>query len=100
MPSAATSTPSILTQTSPRLRTTALKLACFSQSIPNCLKSSGKRGPGSDYGVDTCTSGVRSEAIECLREAVWVTRDHYEVGIAAGVSLRHEHGSQFISLAF
>jgi transposase InsO family protein len=30
----------------------------------------------------------------------WATRGHYEVGIAAGVSLRHDHGSHFISHAF
>lgn len=28
------------------------------------------------------------------------TKDHYEVGIAGGISLRHDHGSQFISNAF
>jgi transposase InsO family protein len=56
--------------------------------------------------VDDCTGeclrvraalwGTRFEAIDCLREAVWAASGHDEVGIAAGVSLRQDHGSQFI----
>jgi putative transposase len=55
---------------------------------------------GECLGVRAALRGTRFEAIECLREAVWATRGQYEVGIAAGVSLRHDHGSQFISHAF
>jgi putative transposase len=55
---------------------------------------------GECLGVRAALRCTRFEAIECLREAVWATRGHYEVGIAAGLSLRHDHGSQFISHAF
>jgi transposase InsO family protein len=55
---------------------------------------------GECLGVRAALRGRRFEAIECLREAVWATRGHYEVGIAQGTSLRRDHGSQFISHAF
>jgi putative transposase len=55
---------------------------------------------GECLGVRAAPRGTRFEAIECLREAVWATRGHYEIGIAQGTSLRHDHGSQFISHAF
>jgi hypothetical protein len=35
-----------------------------------------------------------------VREAIWAAKGNYEVSIAAGVSLRHDHGSQFICHAF
>ena len=55
---------------------------------------------GECLGAHAARRGTRFEAIECLRQAVWATKGHYEVGIAAGTSLRHDHGSQFISNAF
>jgi len=39
-------------------------------------------------------------AIECLREAIHFTKGRYEIEVAAGTKLRHDHGSQFISHAF
>ena len=55
---------------------------------------------GECLGAHAARRGTRFEAIECLRQAIWATKGHYEVGIAAGTSLRHDHGSQFISNAF
>ena len=55
---------------------------------------------GECLGAHSARRGTRFEAIECLRQAIWATKGHYEVGIAAGTSLRHDHGSQFISNAF
>jgi putative transposase len=55
---------------------------------------------GECLGVRAVLQRPRFQAIERLREAVGTTRGHYEVGIAAGVSLRHDHRSQFISHAF
>lgn len=55
---------------------------------------------GECLGAHSARRGTRFEAIECLRQAIWATRGHYEIGIAAGTSLRHDHGSQFISHAF
>jgi putative transposase len=55
---------------------------------------------GECLGVCAALRGTRLEAVECLRESVWATRGHYEVGIAAGVSLRHDHGSRLISRVF
>ncbi len=37
---------------------------------------------GGCLGVRAALRGTRFEAIECLREAIWTTRGHYEVGIA------------------
>jgi hypothetical protein len=44
--------------------------------------------------------GICFEAIDCLRDAVWATKGHYEIGIAASMSLRRGHRIQFISHAF
>ncbi len=55
---------------------------------------------GECLGVRAALRGTRFEAIECVREAIWATKGHYAVAIAAGVSLRHDHGSQFISHGF
>ena len=55
---------------------------------------------GECLGVRAALRGTRFEAIECVREAIWATKGHYDAGIATGVALRHDHGSQFISHAF
>lgn len=44
--------------------------------------------------------GTRFEAIEALRAAVAFQRGETSRGAAAGVTLRHEHGSQFIANLF
>ena len=60
---------------------------------------------GELLGVQAALCGTRFEtaapkAMECLREAIWATKVRYDVGVAQGVSLRHDHGSQFVSHAF
>ena len=55
---------------------------------------------GECLGVHAARRGTRKEAIECLREAVHFVKGRYDVGIAQGTKLRHDHGSQFISHAF
>jgi transposase InsO family protein len=55
---------------------------------------------GECLGVRAAMRGTRFEAIECLREAVHLTKGRYADKIAAGTKLRHDHGSQFISHAF
>ena len=55
---------------------------------------------GELLGVRAALCGTRFEAIECLREAIWATKGRYDVGVAHGVSLRHDHGSPFVSHAF
>jgi transposase InsO family protein len=55
---------------------------------------------GECLGVRAALRGTRYEAIECLREAVHLTKGRYEDKIAKGTKLRHDHGSQFISHAF
>ena len=62
-------------------------------------------GTGELLGVRAALCGTRFEAaapkaMKCLREAIWATRGRYDVGVAHGVSLRHDHGSQFASHAF
>jgi hypothetical protein len=69
------------------------------RSVPDNSHSIRLRNQGEDH-VRAALRGTRFESIECLREAVWATRGHYEVSIAEGTSLRHDHGSQFISHAF
>lgn len=55
---------------------------------------------GECLGVRAALRGTRFEAIECLREAVRLTKGRYDVRVAEGTKLRHDHGSQFISHAF
>jgi len=57
--------------------------------------------------VDHCTSecvglhaarrGTRQEALEPLRQGVRASFGGYEAKVATGLSLRHDHGSQFMS---
>lgn len=55
---------------------------------------------GECLGVRAALRGTRFEAIECLREAIHLTKGRYDTNIAEGTALRHDHGSQFISHAF
>jgi len=55
---------------------------------------------GECLGVCTARRGTRLEAIECLREAMHLTKGRYEDKIAKDTKLRHDHGSRFISHAF
>jgi putative transposase len=60
---------------------------------------------GELLGVRAALCGTRFEAaapkaMECLREAIWATKGRYDVDVAPGVSLRHDHGSPFIRHAF
>jgi putative transposase len=55
---------------------------------------------GECLGVRAARRGTRVEAIECLREAIHSAKGRYEIEVAAGTKLRHDHGSQFISHAF
>ncbi len=55
---------------------------------------------GECLGARAALRGTRFKAIECLREAVPVTKGRYDTQIAKGTALRHDHGSQFISHAF
>jgi len=50
-------------------------------------------------GIHAARRGTRFEALEPLRQAVRETRGDFDAGIAEGTSLRHDHGSQFISHA-
>lgn len=62
------------------------------------------------FAVDHCTAeclgihaalrGTRFEALEPIRQAVRETCGDFAAGIADGIELRHDHGSQFISHAF
>jgi putative transposase len=55
---------------------------------------------GECLGARAALRGTRFEAIECLRQAIHAAKGRYEVDVALGTSLRHDHGSQFISNAF
>lgn len=48
-------------------------------------------------GVHAARRGTRFEALEPLRQAVRGRHDDFAEGIAAGVTMRHDHGSQFVS---
>jgi putative transposase len=73
-----------------------------------CLTAEGKAArfvvidhcTGEYLGALAARRGTRFEASDCLRQAIWAVKGHCEVGIAAGISLQHNHGSQFISHAF
>lgn len=51
-------------------------------------------------GIYAAVGGNRFDALEAVRQAVRATRGGFEEGIAEGTSLRHDHGSQFISHAY
>jgi putative transposase len=44
--------------------------------------------------------GTRFEALEPVRQAVTARFGRFDPGIAAGIEIRHDHGSQFVSYAF
>ncbi|MCG5548203.1 integrase core domain-containing protein [Halorhodospira halochloris] len=51
-------------------------------------------------GIHAARPGTRFEALEPLRQAVRRVCAGFHEGIAAGVALRHDHGSQYVSDAF
>jgi putative transposase len=51
-------------------------------------------------GIHAARRGTRFEALEPLRQGVRQHFDGFAKGIAAGLSLRHDHGSQYMSDAF
>ena len=55
---------------------------------------------GECLGARAAKCGTRHEAIDTLRQAIRATRGTFDRDIAAGVALRHDHGSQFISHTF
>ncbi len=54
---------------------------------------------GECLGAHAARRGTRHEAIDTLRQAIRATRGSFDRDVAAGVALRHDHGSQFISHA-
>jgi transposase InsO family protein len=48
-------------------------------------------------GIQAAKRGTRFEALEPLRQGIRQHFDGYREGIAAGLALRHDHGSQFMS---
>jgi putative transposase len=48
-------------------------------------------------GIHAAKRGDRFEALEAIRQAVRTTQGAYGAGVAAGLKLRHDHGSQFVS---
>jgi len=55
---------------------------------------------GECIGLHAARRGTRFEALEPIRQGVRDQFGEYETAIAAGLSLRHDHGSQFMSDAF
>lgn len=51
-------------------------------------------------GIHAARRGTRFEALEPLRQAVWERYGAFGEGVAGGVALRHDHGSQFIAHAY
>jgi len=48
-------------------------------------------------GLHAAKPGTRFEAVEPLREGIRAVFGRYEGGIARGLSVRHDHGSQYVS---
>jgi transposase InsO family protein len=66
--------------------------ACVFVAVDHCT--------GECIGLHAAKRGTRFEALEPLRQGV---REHFgtfEAGIAAGLSIRHDHGSAYLSDAF
>lgn len=55
---------------------------------------------GECLGIHASASGSRLEALEPIRQAVRFTKASYGAQAAVGVSLRHDHGSQYLSADF
>ena len=55
---------------------------------------------GECIGLHAARRGTRFEALEPIRQGVREQFGGYQTAIAAGLSLRHDHGSQFMSDAF
>jgi transposase InsO family protein len=51
-------------------------------------------------GVHAAKPGTRFEALEPLRQGVHASFGGYAGGVAAGLQVRHDHGSQYLSDAF
>jgi transposase InsO family protein len=51
-------------------------------------------------GIHAARRGTRFEALEALRQGIRQHIDGYREGVAAGLTLRHDHGSQFMSDLF
>ena len=51
-------------------------------------------------GIHAARRGTRWEALEPLRQGIRTSFSRYGPGIAAGLALRHDHGSQFLSDAY
>ncbi len=51
-------------------------------------------------GIHAARRGTRFEALDPVRQAIRTTCAMYGEGVADGLKLRHDHGSQFISHAF
>ena len=51
-------------------------------------------------GIHAARSGTRFEALEPLRQGIREHFDAYRAEVATGLSLRHDHGSQFMSDLF
>jgi len=48
-------------------------------------------------GIHAANPGTRFEALEPIRQGVRATFGGYAAGVAAGLALRHDHGSQYMS---
>ncbi len=55
---------------------------------------------GECMGIHASKSGSRIEALEPIRQGVRASFSVYEKGAAAGLSIRHDHGSQYMSHDF
>jgi len=55
---------------------------------------------GECLGIHAAKYGTRHEALEPIRQAVKRVYDEYDVGVASGLLLRHDHGSQYVSHDF
>ncbi len=51
-------------------------------------------------GIHTAKRGTRFEALEPLRQGIREHFDAYQADVAVGLTLRHDHGSQFLSDLF
>src|ERR671938_141381 len=51
-------------------------------------------------GIHAATQGTRFEALEPIRQGIRTAFGAFEQGIAQGLALRHDHGSQYMSQVF
>jgi transposase InsO family protein len=79
---------------------TDLTMTWTAQEGPACIFLAVDHCTAECVGLHASTRGTRFEALEPIRQAVATSFGRYDAGVAAGVAVRHDHGSVYRSATF